>query len=85
MTDPEKLKSVTKSSLKLSEGEVLCGVCDGGGITREVTESSVTVGTCPHCLGSGKLDWIENIIGKNRGYGSTFKYDRKTGKVIRVD
>jgi len=86
MTDLEKLKSVTKSSLKLSEGEVRCNVCDGDGIIKEVTESSVTVGTCPHCLGNRKLDWIENVVGKRCScYGSVFKYDRKTGKVIRVD
>lgn len=86
MTNQEKLKGVTKSFLKLSEGEVCCNVCDGDGIIKEVTESSVTVGTCPHCLGSRKLDWVENVVGKHLScYGSVFKYDRKTGKVIRVD
>jgi len=52
----------------LKEGEVFCSICDGDGILKEITEDSVTVGTCPHCLGEGKFqDWVKGMMGKDDG------------------
>ncbi len=40
--------------IKLNEsvGEVICPVCEGKGFF------------CDKCLGTGKLDWVEQIVGK---------------------
>ena len=53
---------------RLHKDEVYCDICEGGGILRDVKEDSVTVGTCPHCLGEGKFqDWVKGMIGKEDG------------------
>jgi hypothetical protein len=50
---------------------MICKHCNGKGVTKEYTEL-VDIKTkhiwqrtklCLHCLGKGKLDWIENIVG----------------------
>lgn len=46
----------------INESEVICGRCKGEG----------TIGQgwmCKQCLGTGKFDWIENIVGKKVEYG----------------
>jgi hypothetical protein len=47
----------------LEPDEVICNRCDGSG-----EEPGEFVGgfeiTCSRCWGTGKLDWIENIMGK---------------------
>lgn len=66
-------------------GEVFCDHCDGIGIDK----SKKGPGTyhCKKCRGTGKLDWVENIVGGKRRplYGGVFKYDRKAKRVKRVD
>jgi len=53
---------------RLEKDEVYCDVCDGVGHTRDAKEDSVTVATCPHCLGDGKFqDWVKGMIGKEDG------------------
>lgn len=53
---------------RLNKDEVFCSLCNGNGILRDVTDSSVTIGTCPHCLGEGKFqDWVKDMIGKDDG------------------
>lgn len=39
--------------VELEQGEVICSSCSG-------------VGSCSKCHGDGKLDWIENILGKKK-------------------
>ena len=45
--------------LKLEEGEMICDKCEGTGTAKGEEWIS-----CSKCLGSGKVDWIENIMGK---------------------
>ncbi len=59
--DEIKLWQVARrvSSSNLQDGEVVCGECQGG----------IRYGwllSCLRCGGTGKLDWIENIVGKKR-------------------
>ena len=65
----------------LKEGEVFCDCCDGIGIVRNEEGPNFH---CSKCRGAGKLDWVENVVGKG-SYGSVFKYDRKAKRVKRVD
>mgnify|MGYP002628955923 CR=1 FL=1 len=66
--------------MKLEPGEVICDKCNGVGhfgYTIEVNEYSDYAGYvhrvpghktydyCPKCHGSGKLDWVEVVVGKN--------------------
>lgn len=44
-----------------------CQQCNGQG---EFLEQDSSTQICPDCLGVGKLDWIENIVGKT-GYTMT--------------
>lgn len=102
MGNQEELQNGTKKYLKLEAGETECGKCDGYGLIEEKRfRSPLTDGLskfiegacyiqkvqCPTCKGEGKLDWVENVVGKKprSPYGSTFKYDKKTGRVVRVD
>ncbi len=39
--------------MNLEPGEYKCDKCNGDGVWY-----------CIHCRGTGKLDWIENIVGK---------------------
>lgn len=64
--------------MKLNPGEMECSGCNGTGkmnkstriittrrpyISTTSTESFKSF-TCTKCHGSGKLDWIENVVGK---------------------
>jgi hypothetical protein len=61
-----------KTEAKLKLGETICSQCEGSG--KEKTWESggyVITPECPKCLGVGKFDWIERIMGKpNRFYSS---------------
>ncbi len=45
--------------MKLEKGEVICSNCNGSGNHQDNSKF-----TCQTCCGSGKLDWLENIVGK---------------------
>jgi DnaJ-class molecular chaperone len=47
----------------LLNGEVLCDVCRGWKQV-EISEGFRYIVDCPKCHGTGKLDWIENVVGK---------------------
>lgn len=60
-------------SLDSTIGEELCKKCLGTGIiktlfesTNKNSEGSSYKLRCEYCLGTGKLDWIENIVGKKK-------------------
>jgi hypothetical protein len=65
-----KMKIITEEDLE--EGEVVCSVCNGkGSIWSERFQDAAY--TCEKCLGTGYLDWIENVVGKLRN--DFFKID----------
>jgi len=65
-------KVIKKSDLQM--GEVICGKCNGR--RRIATDKpkwwvirfKEVEDLCPKCFGDGKLDWIENVIGKKKPY-----------------
>lgn len=51
--------------MKLNPGEVKCNECNGSGeIVIDEDLSCYTFYICSKCNGDGKLDWLENIVGK---------------------
>ena len=59
--------------MNLKEGEIICDKCKGAGSTkvkRDPRRSGPYHPTmiCIKCLGEGKIDWIENIIGVKARY-----------------
>jgi len=65
-------KIIGESDLEV--GEVVCNKCNGKRRIRtdkpkwwqlRLTEIE---SLCPKCFGDGKLDWIENAVGKKRPY-----------------
>jgi hypothetical protein len=52
-------------NLTLLENEYLCEPCNGWGrVMNEDGEIRTIYVQCPRCLGEGKLDWVENVVGK---------------------
>jgi DnaJ-class molecular chaperone len=63
-----RYNKLTKTHLTLNKGEEFCKTCRGEGMvvlrrdyTSLKTSSSLV---CKDCLGTGKIDWIEKVIGK---------------------
>lgn len=52
--------------MKLNPGDVICNKCNGEGIIKSCSIGNKML--CSKCYGTGKLDWIENIVGKVWGY-----------------
>jgi DnaJ-class molecular chaperone len=53
--------------MKLKPGEYKCDRCNGTGEIELINPDSfigVYYEWCPKCKGEGKLDWIENVVGK---------------------
>ena len=48
----------------LNEGEVICNKCNGER-ALDVLSNPELMMECPKCKGAGKLDWIQNIMGKH--------------------
>lgn len=78
MTQSEFLESLNtrtnefyNKDITLKDGEVWCSVCKGKGIPIPYKS-----GICPKCFGTGKLDWISNVMWKRNvnttGSGSIF-------------
>lgn len=55
----DKMKN-EMDKMNVGEGNYVCHVCLGTGKIRYTLYKR----RCPKCLGSGKLDWIEKIVGK---------------------
>ncbi len=54
----QKVEKIKLEKVTLSEGEYSCEECDGTGFKPEFLSD------CKKCEGTGKFDWIENIVGK---------------------
>jgi len=63
---------------KLKPGELICDQCKGNG-------DSITYNPCSKCLGSGKLDWIENVVGKKYNESWFHGQGQKKLWVVRVE
>jgi len=50
--------------LELEEGEIKCPKCKGKGYIKDPRGFKTA---CVKCLGCGKIDWIENVVGKQPG------------------
>jgi hypothetical protein len=49
----------------LNPGEVICDECEGGRFRYDLDNYDIgKYNTCPKCHGIGKLDWVENVVGK---------------------
>ena len=63
---------IKKSDLQI--GEVICSQCNGKRRIKTdkpswwVVRFKAVESLCPKCWGDGKMDWIENVIGKKRPY-----------------
>jgi len=55
--------------------EIVCNECEGTGFENKRKWNRKA---CPKCFGIGKVDWIENIIGKKRrNQGKLPEYDAR--------
>ena len=54
------------SNFKLEEWETVCNKCDGGGSfpKKFAKLEDPYYSICSKCQGEGKVDWIENIVGR---------------------
>ena len=60
--------------MKLEPGEIICDGCNGIGYDMTIDiETSMEV--CPKCFGNKKLNWTENIFGKEKYEFPYFKDD----------
>ena len=56
--------------MKLKPGEIKCDKCKGTGYDLTIPKQEYETGyyqkhyPCSKCWGKGKLDWIENVVGK---------------------
>ena len=65
--------------IRLKDGEIICDKCDGQGdlgLNYKTMEENdikfpiqLNIIECNKCYGSGKLDWVEAVVGKS--------YDRR--------
>lgn len=55
-----------KKKFNLKEGEMVCRICGGVGKVRKIRPPRKTpfYVMCSHCQGTGRVDWVENIVGK---------------------
>ena len=52
----------------------ICSQCDGKGTTPLNTVNGEAQKICSKCFGAKKLDWIENIIGKESIFNDKYTY-----------
>ena len=56
-----------KRFIELKDGEEFCKKCHGkGSVFRYRPYRKKIALTCNICLGTGKLDWVEKVVGKNK-------------------
>jgi len=68
---------IVGNNLKLEESEIICDKCEGRGFFDNRI-------LCPKCLGAGKVDWIDNVMGKKPldRYSSSSYYASTSGTDI---
>ena len=50
--------------MKLNPGDIKCPDCKGTGFNIDFVNEIIRYNGCLKCCGTGKLDWIEAIVGK---------------------
>jgi len=61
--------------IELNKGEKFCDKCKGKGVVLNRHKAlrppykTIKYLECNKCLGAGKLDWVEEIVGKNPRIG----------------
>lgn len=75
-----------KTNAKLGPGEVACYKCEGTGKSEswEVGQFKITP-ECTHCLGEGKFDWIERVMGKTPRVYREFDLTGQIAKELSVE
>lgn len=75
--------------IKLEKGEMICPECNGSGISEYVQEinienyQTITGKTfCEKCFGTGKLDWIENLVGKENPIHNVQMFDKNIPQTL---
>ena len=54
-----------KGKVTLKPGETFCPECKGSGKAEPWDSAGYTITPeCPKCLGDGKFDWVQRIMGK---------------------
>ncbi len=70
MTTEKRFNTFKNKFIKLSEGEQFCKKCRGRGMVPNKSKekffpfSKRQFLICNICLGDGKIDWVEKVIGK---------------------
>lgn len=65
----KRYNKLRKKFTELKEGEKFCETCHGEGMVRSkreyngITKKGALL-VCKDCLGYGKLDWVEKVVGK---------------------
>jgi len=62
----------------LKEGEIICPKCHGEDGAEPYSDEE-----CSKCYGEGKLDWIENIVGKPKPINPYEEFMRRAANELR--
>jgi len=81
------IENLEKKELVLEEGEIICDRCNGTGDAGDNQFPGAWRSwepTCNKCWGAGKLNWIENVFGKDHpvnisGTSGTMGYSGTSG------
>ncbi len=83
----KRYNKLKKTFTKLEEGEKFCGTCHGEGMVKpkrsyagDIKKGSLLV--CKDCLGRGKLDWVEEVVGPNIGLNPCLDIKIETKNVV---
>jgi DnaJ-class molecular chaperone len=52
--------------MDLKPGEIICDKCKGEGTIFYPYNKQIRWCECRKCQGDGKVDWIENVVGKEK-------------------
>ena len=78
-------KAITEKDLE--EGEMICSKCKGVGFLKKIKSENISIykDVCPKCHGAGKLDWIENVIGKKPSNNSSSSTSGMSSKSLTIN
>lgn len=66
----KRYNSYLRNYITLNEGEKFCDKCKGKGKVqkgvRNLGKTGLMLLVCSECLGDGKIDWVEEVLGKQR-------------------